>query len=140
MTPKKKRRVSEKGLKCKRLIQTNLKNYFSNKNESLSNEIDEQNVINLLALEIGTTQTITDDSAPLGTSEIVSLGNKIEEVDTVNHDDRIRTAKEREPILFSEPNPIENALLPNENGIVDPDRLQSLTNNISEHNLRFFEL
>lgn len=55
-------------------------------------------------------------------------------------DERIRSAKEREPLLFSEANPIENVLLPNVNGRIDLNKLKSLTQDISKHNLKLSEL
>lgn len=64
--------------------------------------------------------------------------NKVDNITDI--DDKIEKTKLREKIIFGEPNPVETMSILYEQGIVDPDKLSSLREEITRLNLRLFEL
>lgn len=112
--------------------QTCLTSFF--KNETENTKLDDGDLVNvshLVALVSDPIHLEYDDQTPVTSSN--------EAQDSLPNSDRVRRAKQREPLIFSEPNPTETVCVLNEENQVDEGKVDLLRKEISEHNLRLFE-
>lgn len=126
-TVSKKRKITSDINSHRKLKQTNLNSFFNVCEKSNSVDLDRENINNLLAL---------DTTTP----EEVVVPPDIEMTRTHYIDARIAETKERERLIFSEPNPVENMSILGQNGTVDQEKLSRLQEEISRHNIKLFEL
>lgn len=117
--------------KDKKYKQTSLISFLNKKeNTDEFDACDQTNVAHLKALESESNIADTD-------SQVASSSES--ETDTYRTNRVLRT-KLREPIIFSEPNPVETLSILDGKNQIDEDKLDLLKIKISEHNLKLFEL
>lgn len=147
-TPKK-RKLTNDTIPCRKLKQTSLKSFFNTQVNTFSTELDRMNVANLVALEMNSITLFQREEQMVSSKEPelyspAEISREETPIDIGNNwecsAEKIRKTKEREKLIFSEPNPVEACSIIGQDNKVDQVKLSTLRDEITKHSLKLFEL